>query len=162
MVQAEDRAGQRGNDMLLLCSQTYFKISILPDASWAALSMSVPKSTYNYFRECFRKLKMDGNKMPREPRALKSCFATLLICRAGTVLSWAGHGHTRAVQAGEVCGCHAPATPFTLAPKLRHSQLGGDARHLCFLMPGPPQTQSMQKHRSWLQENYGAGGSYPM
>lgn len=114
--------------MLLLCSQTYFKISILPDASWAALSMSVPKSTYNYFRECFRKLKMDGNKMPREPRALKSCFATLLICRAGTVLSWAGHGHTGAVQAGEVCGCHAPATPFTLAPKLRHSQLGGDAR----------------------------------
>lgn len=81
---------------------------------------------------------MDENKTPREPRALISCFATLLLRVAGMVLSWAGCGHTGAVQAGEeVCGCHPCATPFTLATKLRHSQLGGDARGLCSLVAGP-------------------------
>lgn len=78
---------------------------------------------------------MDENRTPRKPRALNSCFAALLLQAAGTVLSWAGCGHTGAVQAGEeMCGCHPSATPFTLATKLRHCQLGGDARGLCSLV----------------------------
>lgn len=50
----------------------------------------------------------------------------------------------------------------TLAAKLTHSQLGGDARGLCSLVARPSTNLGQAEAQSWLQEHYGARGSYSM
>lgn len=110
--------------------------------------MSAPKSTHSSFIDICRKLKMDETKTPRDPRALKSCFATVLFHRAGAELGCAGCGHSGAVQAGEelpsLCHC------LHLGLKIGHSQLGGDARGLCSLCKlRACRAQAMAARGSW-------------